>query len=109
MNIEQVRKLLIAAIEISGHPLGRRLTAQVPHITQLSEVAPRSWDFELQGASRVDLPDGPIQPVVTYSTTEMPDGGEVLIWVRNGQLDALELPWFTSVMPEIPTEQDLRL
>jgi hypothetical protein len=63
-----------------------------------------------KASARADLPDGPL-PIraVAYDDAGTPIG-EVLVWIEDGLLSALEHAWYTDSRPdEFPPASQLRL
>ncbi len=87
-------------------------SAQVPGTDQLKEQLPGATlvtgdtltflDIEVSSrAPRSVAPDGPLPVRVLVQSEAGELEGEVLLWVTDGYLSALELAWYTD---EAPTE-----
>ncbi|PZE84052.1 hypothetical protein [Curtobacterium sp. MCBD17_032] len=56
----------------------------------------------------MDLPDGPPPEAASHRTDAEALAGELLIWVQDGTMQMVELPWFTDAMPtELPRVDQL--
>lgn len=95
----RVRSLLLAYLDTLPARWTAVLRQQAEAVRAVRETAPRIWDVVLAEAPRADFADGPLPGSLAYRTEEAPLAGEVLVWIRDGRIDSVELPWFTTEMP----------
>lgn len=88
---------LVASLTPVG--VGEAIIAQALSAT-IVKGSPTMVDLQpTPGAPRIDLPNGPI-PVRAFVQGEGVDpDGEVLVWIREGQLIGLEQAWYTDEPP----------
>ncbi len=98
-SAERVRSLLLAYLDTLPAQRTAVLRQQAEAVRAVHETAPRIWDVVLAEAPRADFADGPLPGSLAYRTDEAPLAGEVLVWMRDGRIDSVELPWFTTEMP----------
>lgn len=105
-----VQSLLLAFLDTLPARRTAELRQQAEAVRAVHETAPRIWDVVLAETPRADFPDGPLPGSLAYRTDEAPLAGEVLVWMLDGRMDSVELPWFTTEMPaELPrTDQLIR-
>ena len=102
---QQICALVRACLQNARIDEGPALLTQLDAVVDVTPSGPRAWalEFERDEAPRVDLPDGPLPEAVSYRTDAEAVGGELLIWVHDGRMQMVELPWFTDAMPtELP-------
>lgn len=100
---QQIRALVRACLQNARIDEGPTLLTQLDAVVDVTPSGPRAWSLERErdDAPRVDLPDGPLPEAASYRTDAKALAGELLIWVHDGRMQMVELPWFTD---EIPTE-----
>lgn len=100
---QQIRALVRACLQNARIDEGPTLLTQLDAVVDVTPSGPRAWALALErdDARRVDLPDGPLAVALGYRIDAEALGGELLIWVHDGRMQMVELPWFTD---EIPTE-----
>lgn len=102
---QQIRALVRACLQNARIDEGPTLLTQLDAVVDVTPSGPRAWALALalerDDARRVDLPDGPLAVALGYRIDAEALGGELLIWVHDGRMQMVELPWFTD---EIPTE-----
>lgn len=104
----RVRSLLLAFLDTLPAPGRAELRLQAEAVRAVHETAPRIWDVVLEETPRTDFPDGPLPGSLAYRTDQAPLAGEVLVWMLDGRIDSVELPWFTTEMPtELPRRDQL--
>ncbi len=96
---ERVRSLLLAYLDTLPARRTAELRQQAEAVRAVRETAPRIWDVVLAETPRADFPDGPLPGSLAYRTDQAPLAGEVLVWMLDGRIDSVELPWFTTEMP----------
>ncbi|GAA1494183.1 hypothetical protein [Curtobacterium herbarum] len=102
---QQIRALVRACLQNAPIDEAPALLTQLDAVVDVTPSGPRAWTLALErdDAPRVDLPDGPLPEAVSYRTDAVAVGGELLIWVHDGRMQMVELPWFTDEMPtELP-------
>lgn len=95
----RVQSLLLAFLDTLPARRTAALRQQAEAVQAVHEAAPRIWDVVLAETPRADFPDGPLPGSLAYRTDEAPLAGEVLVWMLDGRIDSVELPWFTTEMP----------
>ncbi|MCL9665437.1 DUF6188 family protein [Curtobacterium albidum] len=104
----RVQSLLLAFLDTLPAPGTAELRKQAEAVRAVHETAPRIWDVVLAETPRADFTDGPLPGSLAYRTDESPLAGEVLVWMLDGRIDSVELPWFTTEMPAtLPTPDQL--
>lgn len=100
---QQIRALVRACLQNARIDEGPTLLTQLDAVVDVTPSGPRAWALALErdDARRVDLPDGPLAVALGYRIDAEALGGELLVWVHDGRMQMVELPWFTD---EIPTE-----
>lgn len=107
---QQIRALVRACLQNARIDEAPSLLTQLDAVVDVTPSGPRAWTLALErdDAPRVDLPDGPLPEAVSYRTDAVAVGGELLIWVQDGRMQMVELPWFTDAMPtELPRVDQL--
>jgi hypothetical protein len=102
---QQIRALVRACLQNARIDERPALLTQLDAVVDVMPSGPRAWSLELErdDAPRVDLPDGPLPEAVSYRADAEALAGELLIWVQDGRIQMVELPWFTDEMPtELP-------
>jgi len=102
---QQIRALVRACLQNARIDEAPALLTQLDAVVDVTPSGPRAWALTLErdDAPRVDLPDGPLPEAASYRTDAEAVGGELLIWVHDGRMQMVELPWFTDAMPtELP-------
>ena len=62
-----------------------------------------------QPVPRTALPDGPAPTAIAVTDDRGEVIGELLLWVRGGQVDNVEQPWFVDTPPTtLPTRDRVR-
>lgn len=62
------------------------------------------------GSLRSSCPDGPIATPAVVMDADGSEVGELLVWVTDGFLSALEFAWWTDERPHaLPVPEQLRL
>lgn len=90
--------MVTALVERSAIPAGRVLLHGLGQALVLPDTV---WFYEVQtsGTAQIELPNGPY-PAFAYVRTDSVYRGEILLWLKDGQLSALE---FASVTDDLPT------
>jgi hypothetical protein len=107
---QQVRALVRACLQNARIDEAPALVTQLDAGGAVTPSGPRAWSLELErdDAPRVDLPDGPLPEAASHRTDAEAAGGELLIWVHDGRMQMVELPWCTDAMPtELPRVDQL--
>lgn len=107
---QQIRALVRACLQNARIDEGPTLLTQLDAVVDVTPSGPRAWALALErdDARRVDLPDGPLAVALGYRIDAEALGGELLIWVHDGRMQMVELPWFTDEMPtELPRVDQL--
>jgi hypothetical protein len=102
---QQIRALVRACLQNARIDEAPALLTQLDAAGAVTPSGPRAWSLELErdDVPRVDLPDGPLPEAAGYRTDAEAVGGELLIWMQDGRMQMVELPWFTDEMPtELP-------
>lgn len=102
---QQIRALVRACLQNARIDEAPALLTQLDAVVDVTPSGPRAWSLALErdDAPRVDLPDGPLPQAARYQTDAEAAGGELLIWVHDGRMQMVELPWCTDAMPtELP-------
>jgi hypothetical protein len=102
--VDQVREVLRAALSVG---VGRLPCAMEEQISAVRDVSGPVTMLDLDvpsGAKRIDLPDGPYEgPHDGVRIEVVSEGGEplggILVWIKAGQLSALEYFWYTEEPP----------
>ncbi|QZQ57135.1 hypothetical protein KZI27_10180 [Curtobacterium sp. TC1] len=105
-----IAAILRTCFDASPDPRSALLRDQVEAVRTVDESVPRIFDIVLAEAPRSDYADGPLPWAVYYCSDEAPLAGEVLVWMLEGRINFVELPWFTTDMPaELPRPDQLIL
>jgi len=107
---QQIRVLVRACLQNARIDEAPALLTQLDALVDVTPSGPRAWALALErdDAPRVDLPDGPLPDAASYRTDAVAVGGELLIWMQDGRMQMVELPWFTDAMPtELPRVDQL--
>jgi hypothetical protein len=105
---QQIRALVRACLQNARIDEGPALLTQLDAVVDVTPSGPRAWSLERDDAPRVALPDGPLPKAAGYRTDAEAVGGELLIWMQDGRMQMVELPWFTDEMPtELPRVDQL--
>jgi hypothetical protein len=102
---QQIRALVRACLQNARIDEAPALLTQLDAAGSVTPSGPRAWSLALErdDAPRVALPDGPLPEAVSYRTDTEALAGELLIWMQDGRMQMVELPWFTDEMPtELP-------
>jgi hypothetical protein len=105
------RELLLRILGGSPFPGSADLTAQVP-LTRVVGGLPTLLNLEVaRSATRAAVPDGPIPGRAFVRPTDGSDEeesteGELLVWVRDGYLSAIEFAWYVDTPPQGLPEPD---
>lgn len=102
---------VLAHILAADFPGATELRPQIDLIQVIAQWQPDSTSVDFRAAGpivRSPHPDGPIEATVVSPAGE--EIGEILIWVVDGVLAALEHAWWTDAMPTVlPAPDRLRV
>jgi hypothetical protein len=101
------RALLLLILENASFEGAQELRAQIPSTTITGGVD-TFFDLEVRGPAPVSsCEDGPI-PMRAF--VKRHEGGEVLVWVKDGYLSGLEHAWVSDEAPTgMPPPGDIRI
>lgn len=104
--------LLHRILDVASFCGARALSAQVSHISIVAGGLPHITDIRMDRA-RVGsclIQDGPIPGRVLVLDNGDSAIGELLVWVQDGYLSALEYAWFTDEPPvDLPCPDMIRV
>jgi hypothetical protein len=89
--------MVTAILERSAIPAGRLLLHGLGQAHVLPDTV---WFYEMRtpGNGRIKLPNGPF-PAFAYVRTGSEYRGEILLWLKDGRLSALEYAWVSDDLP----------
>lgn len=76
----------------------RMLQNQAQAVRGFRPTGPRIWQIDLDDSPRARLPDAPLPVEAFYLNDDCDIAGQIMIWMKCGRVDSLELPWFTDAM-----------
>lgn len=98
-------QICLAHLTLSESPT---LQSQAQAVRGFRPDGPRIWQIDLDDSPRARLPDAPLPIEAFYLNDDCDIAGEIMIWMKSGRIDSLELPWFTDAMPnELPRTDQL--
>jgi hypothetical protein len=98
-------QICLAHLTLSESPT---LQNQAQAVRGFRPDGPRIWQIDLDDSPRARLPDAPLPIEAFYLNDDCDIAGEIMIWMKSGRIDSLDLPWFTDAMPnELPRTDQL--
>ena len=67
----------------------------------------QSFDIEIDGAVPVPLADGIYPPSDLPFTLSSGEQGGLMLWIKSGLIDGLEVYWFDEEIPRLPSPDEL--
>jgi hypothetical protein len=110
MSLAEHASLLWVIASIADSRIAGSLYRQSLEVLVSVESTTCMLNFELgSDQQQVDLPNGPLPITANVYSGNGELAGEILVWVNDGLLSAMEYPWFTDQMPTVfPNPDALR-